>query len=134
MRKENGRLKGARTVGENKCGMAAKKKERGKRERREMGTRGQTRSQNIKAKRKLPDEQTGVHLNECSFRPVVCRNHCYPLTAGCPFVSFHLLPVSSLLIIPLPFLSRQPLSFPFASFSPHLGVLSSSPPFSSVSR
>lgn len=28
MRKENGRLKGARTVGENKCGMAAKKKER----------------------------------------------------------------------------------------------------------
>lgn len=35
MRKENGRLKGARTVGENKCGMAAKKKERGKRRERE---------------------------------------------------------------------------------------------------
>lgn len=129
-KKRKRKIKGFKNCRENKCGTAAEKKETSLLfPRREMDTRGQTRSQNIKAKRKLPDKQTGVHLNECSFRPVVCRNHCYPLTAGCPFVSFHLLPVSSLLIIPLPFLSRQPLSFPFASSSPHLGVLSSSPLF-----
>lgn len=105
------------------------------RQRREMDTRGQTGSENIKAKRKLPDKQTGVYQNECSFRPVVCRNHCYPLTAGCPVVSFHLLPGSSLFIPPLHFLSplvsfchifsssdcRVPV-FPFWTFQDDIGA------------
>lgn len=90
-------LKGSKTVG-NKivAWLPRRRREREKaRQRREIDARGQTGSENIKAKRKLPDRQTGVYLNECSFRPVVCRNHCYPLTAGCPVVSFHLLLVSS---------------------------------------
>lgn len=94
------------------------------RQRREMDTRGQTGSENIKAKRKLPDKQTGVYLNECSFRPVVCRNHCYPLIAGCPVVSFHLLPGSSPLFIPPPPSFSWLFLFLFASFSPHLTVVS----------
>lgn len=53
---------------------------------------------------------TGVCLNEHSFRLVVCTNHCYLL-----------FPVSSPSITLLPFLSRQPFSFP-----PHLAVHSSS--------
>lgn len=62
------------------------------------------------------------------FWPVVCRNHCYPLPPRCSFVSFHLLPVSPLFIIFLPFLSHQPrfLAFPFCLIFSSSASLSSS--------
>lgn len=70
---ERGKIKGFKNCGENKCGRAAKRRGVGG---GGVDTRGQTRSHNIKAKRKFPDKLTGVDLNECSFQPVVCRNHC----------------------------------------------------------
>lgn len=106
-------LKGSKTVGNTIVAwLPRRRKEREKaRQRREIDARGQTGSENIKAKRKLPDKRTGVYLNECSFRPVVYRNHCYPLTAGCPVVSFHLLLVSSF-HPPLPFLDPSRFLLP----------------------
>lgn len=54
---EEGRLKGSRTVGKTNVAELPKGG---------VDTRGQTRSQNIKANRKFPDKLTGVYLNECS--------------------------------------------------------------------